>query len=383
MAFVWKDSRSPYFTACWYDREGKLHRKTTKCADKRKAQGIAYEFESAERLAKRLSKNRTAVCRAADDIKFRILGESAKVPSIKDWFATWLKEKSRSLAAGTSVRYQESIKAFLRFLGPTKATHRLDELAIADISNFREKRLKDGARAKTFNTDLKIISSALRKAQKLALITTNPAEALDALPLTDSTTREAFTDAQIQKLLQAVDYDNDWKGAVLLGLWTGQRMGDILNLRWEMVDMNKDIITFKPQKTIRQNKTVTIPIMPDLKKWLSEQPAPFDKHQKVLAGFGNKGVGGQHGLSCEFTRILARVGLQGESFQPKSNMRRISSLSFHSLRHTFTSRMANNGVPAEIRMLLTGHSSLKVHEGYTHFDVEHLREVLAKIPSVA
>ena len=47
--------------------------------------------------------------------------------------------------------------------------------------------------------------------------------------------------------------------------------------------------------------------------------------------------------------------------------------SFHSLRHSYISFMANAQVPAEVRRSLAAHDSAAVHEGYTHHDHEALK----------
>jgi integrase len=52
------------------------------------------------------------------------------------------------------------------------------------------------------------------------------------------------------------------------------------------------------------------------------------------------------------------------------------------LRHSFTSALANQNVSAELRMKLTGHSSDAVHRGYTHHEIETLRQAVLKLPSL-
>jgi integrase len=62
--------------------------------------------------------------------------------------------------------------------------------------------------------------------------------------------------------------------------------------------------------------------------------------------------------------------------------RMISRRTFHALRHSFTSGLANAGVAPELRMKLTGHSSERVHRGYSHHDMEVLKDAMAKLPSL-
>jgi integrase len=55
--------------------------------------------------------------------------------------------------------------------------------------------------------------------------------------------------------------------------------------------------------------------------------------------------------------------------------------SFHSLRHSFTSWLADNDVHSDVRQQLTGHASAGVHARYTHHD-EALERAIKKLPSL-
>jgi len=59
-----------------------------------------------------------------------------------------------------------------------------------------------------------------------------------------------------------------------------------------------------------------------------------------------------------------------------------SSLSFHSLRHTFSAALANAGVAVEIRQKLTGHASAEMNAIYTHHELAPLRAAIGAIPSI-
>ena len=65
--------------------------------------------------------------------------------------------------------------------------------------------------------------------------------------------------------------------------------------------------------------------------------------------------GGRHGLSEGFKRIVRKVGLDLQTVQG-GGARKISRRTFHALRHSFTSALANAEVAPELRMKLTGHS---------------------------
>lgn len=60
----------------------------------------------------------------------------------------------------------------------------------------------------------------------------------------------------------------------------------------------------------------------------------------------------------------------------------ISKRTFHALRHSFTSALANAGVSPEFRMKLTGHRSEAIHSGYTHHELKTLREAVGRLPKL-
>jgi integrase len=61
-------------------------------------------------------------------------------------------------------------------------------------------------------------------------------------------------------------------------------------------------------------------------------------------------------------------------------VRKFTKRTFHSLRHSFNSALANAGVAEEIRMKLTGHSSKAMNDKYTHLEVEPLKNAMDSLP---
>ena len=77
------------------------------------------------------------------------------------------------------------------------------------------------------------------------------------------------------------------------------------------------------------------------------------------------------------------AGIDQQQVKGKGEQGRIfSELSFHSLRHTFTSTLANAGIPVEVRLKLTGHSDAATHQKYTHLELQPLQAAIATLPSV-
>jgi integrase len=64
--------------------------------------------------------------------------------------------------------------------------------------------------------------------------------------------------------------------------------------------------------------------------------------------------------------------------------RNVSRLSFHSIRHSFNSAMANADVPLEIRQKLTDHASQDMNKQDMHLKLETVRravESISRLPS--
>jgi integrase len=80
---------------------------------------------------------------------------------------------------------------------------------------------------------------------------------------------------------------------------------------------------------------------------------------------------------------MEKAGIEGKITQHAEGGRALSNLSFHSLRHSFNSAMANAGVSQEVRQKLTGHSSAEMNAQYTHHELEPLRAAVALIPSLS
>ena len=100
----------------------------------------------------------------------------------------------------------------------------------------------------------------------------------------------------------------------------------------------------------------------------------------TLAG---QATSGKSGLSTRFKGIMERAGIRGRILRQATGAGKSqSSLSFHSLRHSFNSALANAGVPVDIRQELIGHSSLEMNKLYMHPDMESKRAAIAKLPEI-
>jgi len=91
-------------------------------------------------------------------------------------------------------------------------------------------------------------------------------------------------------------------------------------------------------------------------------------------------------LSKHFRKLMDRARIEQRMIRERSKSgsgRSVNALSFHSLRHSFSSILANAGISEERRMALTGHATRDVHQRYTHHELERLRDAVAVLPTIA
>ena len=383
MASVHHRPRSPFFFAAFRGADGRLVLRSTKQTDRAKALALALEFERAAKLAKR-GELVEAQARdiLADIMKRADTGETLRSVSIADHFRSWLATrearkssgKQARKSSGTAVRYGGVVEGFLANLG-NRAAKPLTALVAKDVDAFLGARLKQGVSPTTACVDMKVLRTALSVARRKGLITTNPAEAVE-LPDAVGMKRSRFTPTEVRMLVDAAE--GEWKTLILLAYFTGARLGDCCRMAWEGVNLVGGTLSFTQDKT---RLKLTVPLHPDLLAHLearagTDQPSPF-----VMPGMADKESGGRNGLSESFKAIVRRAGLDLQTVQGHGK-RKFSGRTFHALRHSFTSALANAGVAPELRMKLTGHKSEAIHAGYTHHELETLRAALWQMPGL-
>jgi integrase len=274
----------------------------------------------------------------------------------------------------TATRHEQMMREFVEFLGGPKARLNIAAITPKDIADFRDRRHALGLTATTVNLDVTIISAAFNAALKQGLIPVNPCAAVE--PLRDRTHRkQVFTPEQISALLKVAD--DDWKGLIMLAFYTGQRLADCANLRWRDVDLVKRTIRFQIGKTGDEILSI---IHPELEEYLLNLPTAESDNQFVFPSLAERVTSV---LSKHFGKLMKAARIQQRVIREGTKAgRNVYGLSFHSLRHSFTSILANAGISEELRMALTGHKSRTVHAGYSHHDLEVLRNAVAVLPRI-
>ena len=233
--------------------------------------------------------------------------------------------------------------------------------------------------ATTYNNRVCILREIFRTLAKKAELEEDPWEGVRLRP-DDSHSRRELTMPELKRLIDAARKSGEeWHRLVLIGIYTGLRLGDCCRLDWSSVNLVQGIIQLVPQKTKRHHqRLVTIPVHPALGVALASELASTGP---VLPGiaemYGRARWQVSHALSRIFkaANIVTSVRLEGRH-------RRTPEATFHSLRHTFVSFAANAGVPLHIVQSIVGHESTAMTRHYYHENLTALKSAVAAIPTL-
>ena len=380
MASIHKDPRgkSPFWYCAYRLPNGKRTFRSTKQRDRKAAEEFCrkLEFASRESKAGRLTEVRARAL--ISEIVEHTSGEPLRFYTTEDWLHDWLKGKQATKKERTFLAYKHTVDAFLDSLGP-RAKCNIHQITPRDILRFRDSQIADGKHPNTCNYVVKHLRMPFNVARRQGLITHNPAEPVEMLPVDGEQSRQPFTVEQVKAILKAAE--GDWRGAIMMALYTGARLQDVADMRWESVDLQNKWIAFRAGKTKQRLK---LPMHEALHDFLLELPAPDSGKEFLFPSLAGKRTGGKSGLSMAFSRIMERAHVRGEVVRERQGEkgRSVNSLSFHSFRHTLTSIMANAGVPVEVRQKFTGHASAEMNQHYTHHEIATLRAAIEKLPGL-
>ena len=167
---------------------------------------------------------------------------------------------------------------------------------------------------------------------------------------------KSLSNTQIKKLLSTCKRHQTLRMRILLALGTGLRLRDVETWRFSDINFESSSVTTRSQKTRKSmgSRPVPIPIMAELKKYVCGLDAEQEK------------IFNDNFSRYRWTQIRRKLGLE--------------DFTFHDLRKTFGSVLAQNGVSTAVIQKLLGHSSPDLtNKVYTNVDPV-LRHAVDQIP---
>jgi len=372
---------SPFWYAAFYNADGRRSFKSTGTTDKTKAQRIALEWSETAKEGRSGTLTEHRIRKTMSDIFLRANREKMATGSVRQFLGEWLTAKELEVAESSLPAYTVGVNALLASLG-AKADRPVDAITRKDALAFRA-TLAQRIGPASVNKTLRILRGAWTQAKEAALTLDNIFPSSIELKEKSGAKRRPLTMPELKKVLDVCN--DEWRGMVLLGLYTGQRLSDLAGLTWGCVDLESKVVSFTTKKT---DRPMQLPLAEPLQRYLLARPSADTPDAPVLPAIhATLASGGSGTLSRQFGEILARAGLVTRKPHRKTgngrDARRTSGgLSFHCLRHTATSLLKNAGVSDVVAREIIGHDSEAISRVYTHIEAKTLKNAVATMPDV-
>lgn len=263
--------------------------------------------------------------------------------------------RARNTAESVIDDYRRHFRGFQKWLAKNGKTT-LEEVKTADVVSYlaEETRGKSNCLKRNF----------LYMARKLFAVNLpngdNPAKQVK-VEWQEQTARKPLTDDELEAIIAEArkrDFGNELAGLITVGLYTGLRRKDCVYLNSS--NIHDGLIEATPFKTKKKGIKVYIPIHPNL--------------QAVLDSL----VPGRDGslfpnlkLEYEAKRLDGKIGrvfrkVVQVSIAVDGRNRKIPYKSFHSLRSTFITRLAEANVNLAVIRSMSGHSNFQQLLRYCH-----------------
>jgi integrase len=211
---------------------------------------------------------------------------------------------------------------------------------------FKEKPDRPRSPA-SVNRELELLSRIFTLAIREKVTDFNPCSQVQKMVLDNRRLRYLLDEEEPRLLAQLVGTLAHLRPLVIVAISTGMRRGDQLNLLWEKVDFQRNVIYVPNSKTGR------------------DYPLPMNEDVRtVMLQLRREARGSGHVFINQETNNPYRDLKKG--FLRACDLAGIKNLHWHDLRHTFGTRLAEAGYSEAVIAEMMGHTDPKTTRRYTH-----------------
>ncbi|MDI6789924.1 MAG: site-specific integrase [Thermodesulfobacteriota bacterium] len=273
----------------------------------------------------------------------------------KEWSAKKYKEgkKKKGISKDTVNNYKAAWKYLQRY--EKELFRELRSGHWQDIIDEQEEEEKSHSHMKKIKT---LIGLLYKYGNKNGIIRDNLAEHIE-LPREEKGKKDRFTDPEVKKLEKAAVDKVPWADTVLILIYSGMRISEMLGLTRFNVDMDKQLITGGIKTDAGKDRIIPIhpKILPYIKKW-------YDREGEALI------------CNDEGKRLSAKK-YREDFYYPALDAAEVRKLTPHKCRHTFCSIAAEKGVDTIYIQQMAGHATYAfTADEYTHPDIEALKKAI-------
>lgn len=283
----------------------------------------------------------------ADKIYAKVLTEIVEgryFENIKAQNITFKEMTQKYLGKYQKQRDATSLNRLLPYFGEKS----LSEITTELVSDYRDERLKT-VKPATVYQELALMRRMFNVARREWKWISSNAVADLSFSVGNKNARDRWlTFAEEKNLLDNATNPSWLRPLLVLALHTGMRRGEILRLMWQDIDFNRKLVTVQKSKNGEKR---SIPMSKTLYNVFVSQ--------KVRNISGSIFPIAVRSLRCAFSKALDKA--------------RIENFKFHDLRHTFATKLVQNGADLYKVKELLGHKTITMTMRYAHHCPESLR----------
>ena len=337
------------------------------------------------------------------DWKHGNIGITAERMLFTDMVELWMKANASNICGNTKRTYASHIA---NNIGPYFKGMTIQDITPRDIEGWVLEMCNKGFSATYIKTMLSVIKSTFKYAvYPCELIKSSPA-VYTKIPKScprNIVKRSVITPEQFDEIIAKEPSDSPYIVPMLIAYHTGMRLGEVLGLTWDCVDLDSNMVEIRQQiqffsksgYCLTSPKTESscrnIPIPEELSDKLAEWKMLQDINKEVLGdayvvcykkGGNGLGFGSQSLLTdnpemvnlvctCENGRPVLRTSLA-------AHLKNIG-LNSHSFRHTHATLLIESGATPKGVASRLGHANVQITQDlYTH-DTEKLKQATLDI----
>lgn len=284
--------------------------------------------------------------------------------SIKDFREKFEAYANTAFAKNNLGVYRRAFDHFVRLFGDID----LNSITAQHWDLFKSNRIKDVS-AVTVNIELRTLKAILNTALRWELIKKNAFSKQKLFSIPEQ--YPVFLTIEEFKFLYQTVQEQWFKDVLMIAVSTGMRRGELCNLQWKDIDLNRKIIIVQSGDTFKtkQGRNRIIP-MNDI---------AFEIFQRL---FGKKQIKKYNHdyvfISCRHHIFPLTLSKKFKEYVILAKMNN-QKLHFHSLRHTFASWLVQSNTSLYEVQKLLGHSDSKTTQVYSHLLPDKMHSTVNKI----
>ena len=174
-----------------------------------------------------------------------------------------------------------------------------------------------------------------------------------------------LSNSQILEFIESHDQFHQLYPFIVIGLETSLRRSEILSIKIEDIDIDKQVIYIPQSKTGAREQPITSHLAEFLKSYIEAAP----EEQKWFFPSAKSKTGHTVNVEKPWKRVVLAAGLD-----PTQVVR-------HTLRHTAITHLVQAGVDLPTVKRISGHKTLAMVERYSHQNGEHIKAAMSKLDS--